>query len=123
MVKQGLTKRMLTSQPQCFINHPLAHTQAVKTGVTRSMAALSLWTEQLADSIVVIGNAPTALFRLLEMLHQGYPKPALIVGIPVGFVGAAESKQALWQAAEAIGCRMHHPAGASRRQCCCGRCY
>jgi precorrin-8X/cobalt-precorrin-8 methylmutase len=67
------------------------------------MAALELWRPHLAGSVVVIGNAPTALFRLLEMLQQGAPKPALIIGMPVGFVGAAESKQALWQLHQDLG--------------------
>jgi precorrin-8X/cobalt-precorrin-8 methylmutase len=67
------------------------------------MAALDLWGDQLAASVVVIGNAPTALFRLLEMIKAGAPIPALIVGIPVGFVGAAESKQALWDIHEELG--------------------
>lgn len=98
MVKQGLTKRFLNSEPFCFLNHADTQTLAKQTGETRSMAALELWREHLADSVVIIGNAPTALFRLLEMLTAGVPKPALIIGIPVGFVGAAESKQALWQA-------------------------
>jgi precorrin-8X/cobalt-precorrin-8 methylmutase len=66
---------------------------ALKT--TRSAAALELWRDKLEGSVVVIGNAPTALFRLLEMLEEPSPRPALIIGIPVGFVGAAESKAAL----------------------------
>lgn len=103
MVKHGLTKRFLSSEPLCFLNHPDTQTRAKESGETRSMAALDLWRPHLADSIVVIGNAPTALFRLLEMLAQGVPKPALIVGIPVGFVGAAESKQALWQSYQDLG--------------------
>ncbi|MEL0625138.1 precorrin-8X methylmutase, partial [Marinomonas arenicola] len=68
-----------------------------------SMAALSLWTDSLEGSVVLIGNAPTALVRLLEMIEQGPPKPALIIGMPVGFVGAAESKQALWDAHQTLG--------------------
>ena len=68
---------------------------AAKLGTTRSAAAMELWREQLAGAVVAIGNAPTALFRLLEMLDAGAPKPAAIIGIPVGFVGAAESKEAL----------------------------
>jgi precorrin-8X/cobalt-precorrin-8 methylmutase len=68
---------------------------AEKLGTTRSAAALELWAERLAGAIVAIGNAPTALFHLLEMLDKGAPKPAAILGIPVGFVGAAESKDAL----------------------------
>ncbi|OZG72702.1 precorrin-8X methylmutase [Hahella sp. CCB-MM4] len=97
MVKQGLTKRMLTSEPLCFLNAPEVPEIAAELGETRSMAALQLWKPILQDAIVIIGNAPTALFRLLEMLEQGAPRPALIIGMPVGFVGAAESKQALWE--------------------------
>lgn len=97
MVKHGLTKRMLSTPPQCFLNDPRTAGLAKASGETRSMAALSLWGEQLAGSIVLIANAPTALFRLLEMLRAGAPKPAVIIGIPVGFVGAAESKAALWE--------------------------
>ena len=96
MVKQGVTKRMIKHEPLCFLNDKRTAQLAADKGETRSMAALSLWQEQLEGSIVLIGNAPTALFRLLEMLEAGYPKPALIIGMPVGFVGAAESKQALW---------------------------
>ena len=65
------------------------------SGTTRSAAALDLWLDRLAGAVVAIGNAPTALFRLLDMLDAGAPKPAAILGIPVGFVGAAESKEAL----------------------------
>ena len=96
MVKQGITKRMIQNPPLCYLNHEDTAAMAKERGETRSMAALELWGDQLKDSVVVIGNAPTALFRLLEMIKAGAPKPALIVGIPVGFVGAAESKQALW---------------------------
>lgn len=97
MVKQGVTKRMIQHEPKCFLNDESTVQRANSTGETRSMAALEFWRPQLKDSIVLIGNAPTALFRLLEMLEQGADKPALIVGMPVGFVGAAESKQALWE--------------------------
>jgi precorrin-8X/cobalt-precorrin-8 methylmutase len=64
-------------------------------GTTRSAAALELWAERLGGAIVAIGNAPTALFRLLELIEAGAPKPAAVLGVPVGFVGAAESKDAL----------------------------
>jgi len=73
-----------------------------KIGNTRSAAALDLWHPHLEGSVVAIGNAPTALFRLLEMLDEGAPKPALILGFPVGFVGAAESKDALAQDSRGI---------------------
>jgi precorrin-8X/cobalt-precorrin-8 methylmutase len=68
---------------------------AAKLGTTRSAAALELWRDRLAGALVAIGNAPTALFRLLEMLEAGAARPAAIIGVPVGFVGAAESKEAL----------------------------
>lgn len=103
MVKQGVTKRMISREPLCFLNDPSVAELAKETGETRSMAALSKWQEHLEDSVVLIGNAPTALFRLLEMIEQGAPKPALIIGMPVGFVGAAESKDALWQAHKTLG--------------------
>jgi precorrin-8X/cobalt-precorrin-8 methylmutase len=103
MVKQGITKRMLEQEPLCFLNHPDTSQRAEREGETRSMAALHLWRDQLAGSVVVIGNAPTALFRLLEMLEGGVDKPALIIAMPVGFVGAAESKQALWDCYESLG--------------------
>ncbi len=103
MVKQGITKRMIQSPPLCYLNDECTPELAKARGETRSMAALQLWQEKLAGSVVVIGNAPTALFRLLEMIEQGAAKPALIIGIPVGFVGAAESKQALWDVHEKLG--------------------
>ena len=103
MVKQGVTKRMIEREPLCYLNDPRTAQLAHAQGETRSMAALSLWQEQLEGSVVLIGNAPTALFRLLEMIHAGAPKPALIIGMPVGFVGAAESKQALWDDHQALG--------------------
>ena len=95
MVKQGITKRMIQNPPLCYLNHETTAAIAKQRGETRSMAALDLWGDQLRSSVVVIGNAPTALFRLLELIQQGADRPALIIGMPVGFVGAAESKQAL----------------------------
>lgn len=106
MVKQGITKRMIQQPPVCFLNHPQTAERAKQTGETRSMAAVAQWQEQLAGSVIVIGNAPTALFRLLENLEQisnPNDKPALIIGMPVGFVGAAESKQALWDCHQSLG--------------------
>jgi len=103
MVKQGITKRMIKREPLCYLNDPRTQERAKETGETRSMAALELWQPALAGSVVVIGNAPTALFRLLELIEQGAAKPALIVGMPVGFVGAAESKQALWDCHRQLG--------------------
>ncbi len=103
MVKQGITKRMVQREPLCFLNDQQTINLAKATGETRSMAALQSWQDYLAGSVVVIGNAPTALFRLLEMLEQGRDKPALIIAMPVGFVGAEESKQALWEVHEILG--------------------
>ncbi|MBB1489437.1 precorrin-8X methylmutase [Oceanospirillum sediminis] len=103
MVKQGITKRMIQQEPLCFLNHKDTQQIAKEKGETRSMAALELWRPHLAGSVVVIGNAPTALFRLLEMIEQGSDKPAVIIGMPVGFVGAAESKEALWQVHQKLG--------------------
>jgi precorrin-8X/cobalt-precorrin-8 methylmutase len=79
----------------CTLNDPRAAAIAAKIKTTRSAAALDLWLDRLAGAVVAIGNAPTALFRLLELLDAGAPKPAAILGMPVGFVGAAESKEAL----------------------------
>lgn len=95
MVKNGLSKRFLQSEPLCFLNQADVAPLAKQQGITRSMCALMHWKPYLANAIVVIGNAPTALFRYLEMLQQGAEKPALIIAMPVGFVGAAESKEAL----------------------------
>lgn len=97
MVADGITRSRLPAENRviCTLDDPLVPGLAKKIGNTRSAAALDLWLPHLGGSVVAIGNAPTALFRLLEMLDQGAPKPALILGIPVGFVGAAESKDAL----------------------------
>lgn len=103
MVKQGITKRMIQREPLCFLNDTRTPALAKRRGETRSMAALTLWQASLEGSVVVIGNAPTALFRLLEMIQQGSAKPALVIGMPVGFVGAAESKEALWERHQDLG--------------------
>jgi precorrin-8X/cobalt-precorrin-8 methylmutase len=79
----------------CTLNDPSVPERARTLGNTRSAAALELWRPDLEGSVVVIGNAPTALFHLLDMLDAGAPKPALILGFPVGFIGAAESKALL----------------------------
>ncbi|MFZ1831003.1 MAG: precorrin-8X methylmutase [Candidatus Competibacteraceae bacterium] len=99
MVSHGVSKRYLQGQVHCFLNAPTVAERARQTGETRSMAAMTEWPAHLAGSIVAIGNAPTALFRLLELLDEGAPRPALIIGMPVGFINAAESKQALWEVA------------------------
>ena len=103
MVKQGLTKRYLDAEPLCFLNHEKTAELARASGETRSMSALQLWTPHIEDSIVIIGNAPTALFRLLEMLEAGSARPSLIIGMPVGFVGAPESKDYLWDHRKNLG--------------------
>ena len=97
MVSEGITRARMPADNQilCTLNDPRVPDLARELGNTRTAAALELWRPHLAGSIVVVGNAPTALFRLLEMLDEGAPRPALILGFPVGFVGAAESKEAL----------------------------
>jgi precorrin-8X/cobalt-precorrin-8 methylmutase len=97
MVAHGVTRARLPAGNEviCMLRDARVPALAEKLGTTRSAAALDLWGEKLANSVVAIGNAPTALFRLLEMLDAGAPRPAAILGIPVGFVGAAESKEAL----------------------------
>jgi precorrin-8X/cobalt-precorrin-8 methylmutase len=97
MVAHGITRARLSAGNEviCTLNDPRVPDLANKLATTRSAAAIELWRERLAGAVVAIGNAPTALFRLLEILDAGTPKPAAILGIPVGFVGAAESKDAL----------------------------
>ena len=94
MVANGITKARLPKDNPiiCTLNHPEVTELARQINNTRSAAALELWRRHLAGAVVAIGNAPTALFRLLELLDQNVDKPALILGFPVGFVGAAESK-------------------------------
>ena len=79
----------------CTLNDPRAREIGIAKSITRTAASIELWNENLVGAIVVIGNAPTALFALLEMIDSGAPKPACIIGMPVGFVGAAESKDEL----------------------------
>ena len=93
MVRHGIIDKQLNVI--CTLNDPRAREVGLATGNTRSAAAVEFWRDRLAGSIAVIGNAPTALFALLEMIDAGAPKPAAIVGFPVGFVGAAESKDEL----------------------------
>ena len=97
MVAHGITRARLPARNDviCTLNDPRVPDLARKLVTTRSAAALDLWRERLAGAVVAIGNAPTALFRLLELLDAGARKPAAVLGIPVGFVGAAESKDAL----------------------------
>lgn len=97
MVAEGITRARLPADNPviCTLNEADVPQLARELGNTRSAAALEHWREHLQGSVVVIGNAPTALFYLLEMLDAGAPKPALILGMPVGFIGAAESKDLL----------------------------
>jgi precorrin-8X/cobalt-precorrin-8 methylmutase len=97
MVAHGVTRaRLPAANPViCTLRDPQTPGLAARLGTTRSAAALELWRPQLAGAVLAIGNAPTALFHLLEMLAAGAPRPAAIIGMPVGFVGAAESKAAL----------------------------
>ncbi len=95
MVRHGISKRFIRNLSYCYLNQDDTVALAKQQGISRSMAAVEHWRPRLSGAIVVIGNAPTALFRLLELLDAGALPPALIIGMPVGFIGAAESKQAL----------------------------
>ncbi|KPV39068.1 precorrin-8X methylmutase [Thiohalorhabdus denitrificans] len=97
MVAHGITRARLPADNPvvCTLRDERVPDLAAELGNTRSAAALELWRPQLEGAVVAIGNAPTALFRLLEMLQEGAPRPAAVLGIPVGFVGAVESKEAL----------------------------
>ncbi|GGC86004.1 precorrin-8X methylmutase [Chelatococcus reniformis] len=97
MVAQGVTRARLPADNPvlCTLRDPAVPGLAAALGTTRSAAALELWRPHLEGAVVAIGNAPTALFRLIEMLDDGAPRPAAILGMPVGFVGAMESKEAL----------------------------
>ncbi|MEW2547559.1 precorrin-8X methylmutase [Streptomyces sp. NPDC047002] len=103
MVVSGVTRRRLPAGNEvvCTLGDPAVPALAAELGTTRSAAALELWRDRLGGAVVAVGNAPTALFRLLEMVEQGAPRPAAVIGVPVGFIGAAESKDAL----------AAHPAG------------
>lgn len=97
MVAHGVTRaRLPANNPViCTLADPQVAALAAELGNTRSAAAMELWRNHLAGAVIAIGNAPTALFRLLEMLDEGVGLPAAVIGMPVGFVGAAESKEAL----------------------------
>jgi len=97
MVRRGIIRRLLSANNElvCLIGEPEVADFAKAQNTTRSAAQVDLWGERMADAVVVIGNAPTALFRLLERIDEGAPKPAAIIGAPVGFVGAEESKAEL----------------------------
>jgi precorrin-8X/cobalt-precorrin-8 methylmutase len=97
MVANGITRARLPASNEviCTLDDPSVPTLALTVGNTRTAAAMMLWGDRLKGAVVAIGNAPTALFHLFEMIDQGAPMPAAVIGMPVGFVGAAESKEAL----------------------------
>ncbi|MBI0299409.1 precorrin-8X methylmutase [Streptomyces sp. PRKS01-29] len=100
MVASGVTRKRLPADNEviCTLSDPAVPELARRMGTTRSAAALELWRDRLEGAVVAVGNAPTALFRLLEMIEEGgagAPRPAAVIGVPVGFIGAAESKEAL----------------------------
>jgi precorrin-8X/cobalt-precorrin-8 methylmutase len=97
MVANGITRGRLPAANDvvCTLDDPAVPEIARRIGNTRTAAAMELWRERLAGAVVAIGNAPTALFRLLEMLDEGTAPPAAVIGLPVGFVGALESKEAM----------------------------
>ena len=97
MVAAGVTRSRLpaANDVACTLGDPRVPALAAELGTTRTAAAIELWRDRLGGSLVVVGNAPTALFRLLELLAEGAARPAAVIGVPVGFVGAAESKNAL----------------------------
>ncbi|WP_089115784.1 precorrin-8X methylmutase [Streptomyces sp. SS07] len=106
MVASGVTRKRLPADNDvvCTLSDPSVPELAAKMGTTRSAAALELWRDRMEGAVVAVGNAPTALFRLLEMIEEGAPRPAAVIGVPVGFVGAMESKEALAE----------HPSGLER---------
>lgn len=116
MVSEGITRARLPAGNEviCTLHDPQVPDLAARLGTTRSAAALELWRPHLAGSLVAIGNAPTALFHLLNMLEDpACPRPAAIIGCPVGFVGAVESKAALWAAPPVPACLVAGRLGGS----------
>ena len=116
MVSEGVTRSRLPrgNEVICTLHDPRVDELARALRTTRSAAALELWRPHMAGAVVVIGNAPTALFQLLAMLeHPSCPRPSAIIGCPVGFIGAAESKQALWEAQPAPVCTVLGRLGGS----------
>ncbi len=97
MVASGVTRSRLPADNEvvCTLTDPAVPALAAELATTRTAAALELWRERMGGSVVVVGNAPTALFRLLELVDEGVAPPAAVIGVPVGFIGAAESKAAL----------------------------
>ncbi|MFF0054002.1 precorrin-8X methylmutase [Streptomyces microflavus] len=104
MVASGVTRKRLPANNDvvCTLSDPSVPELAAKMGTTRSAAALELWRDRMEGAVVAVGNAPTALFRLLEMIEEGAPRPAAVIGVPVGFIGAMESKEALAEHASGL---------------------
>lgn len=104
MVASGVTRSRLPADNEvvCMLSDPAVASLAKQLGNTRTAAAVELWRPRLEGALVVIGNAPTALFHLLDLVAAGGPRPAAVIGIPVGFIGAAESKQALTENASGL---------------------
>ena len=117
MVASGVTASRLPrgNDVLCFLGDERVPGLAREWGTTRTAAAVSLWEPLLEGSVVAVGNAPTALFHLLEMLIDGAPRPAAIVGCPVGFIGATESKQALTELADRFGVAIPYVVARGRR--------
>ncbi|MGW4129034.1 precorrin-8X methylmutase [Amycolatopsis japonica] len=115
MIASGVTRKRLPAANEvlCTLSDPKVPGLAERMGTTRSAAALELWRDKLPGSVVAIGNAPTALFRLLELLEEGVGAPAAIIGVPVGFIGAAESKVELAERAPAPYLVVHGRRGGS----------
>jgi len=115
MVSNGVTRsRLPRDNPViCTLDDPAVPELAAELRTTRTAAAMELWRPRLGGAVVAIGNAPTALFRLLEMLDAGAPRPACVIGMPVGFVGAAESKAALFADARVPALVVHGRMGGS----------
>ncbi|NDZ82640.1 precorrin-8X methylmutase [Streptomyces sp. SID10853] len=104
MVASGVTRKRLPADNEvvCTLSDPSVPGLATELGTTRTAAAMELWRDRMEGAVVAVGNAPTALFRLLEMVRDGAPRPAAVIGVPVGFVGAAESKDALADAVHGL---------------------
>lgn len=117
MVASGVTRARLPRDNDviCLLRDPQVPDLARAWSTTRSAAAVSLWTEHLEGAVVAFGNAPTALFHLLELIRDGAPRPAAIIGAPVGFIGAAESKQALIDLVAETGIDLPYLAVTGRR--------
>ncbi len=115
MVADGVTRARLprNNAVLCTLRDPAVVALAARLGTTRTAAAMELWRPHLAGAVVAIGNAPTALFHLLEMIGAGAPRPAVVIGIPVGFVGAIESKDALIARPDLTGISVRGRRGGS----------